>query len=145
MHFNMTMLVPYLAIFAAILFVQRTFSNMCDMYQMQNFICFQKIKTCPHKILTLGAVIDDFLLHGSNLYKFPISIWALKGLISWALTHTTRRQLSGFLSNQAATQASVYMELYESRCDDNAAAQDRHSVKSYLKVQLINSSLRHAY
>ena len=73
MNFNMTALVPYLVILAAILFVQRTFSNICDMYQMQNFIYFQKIKTCPHKILMLGAVIDDFLSRISNLHKSPQS------------------------------------------------------------------------
>ena len=75
MNFNMTVLVPYLVILAGILFVQRTFSNICDMYQMQNFIYFQKIKTCPHKILMLGAVIDDFLLRISDLHKSPKSIW----------------------------------------------------------------------
>ena len=67
----MTTLVPCLVILAAILFVQRTFSNICDMHQMQKFIYFQKMKTCPHKIMMLGAVIDDFLPRISNLHNLP--------------------------------------------------------------------------
>ena len=78
LNFHMPASVPYSAIIAAILFVQRNFSNICDLYLMLNFTYFQKIKTYPHKIsrLGLGAVIDDFLLRVSNLHKFLKSIWA---------------------------------------------------------------------
>ena len=52
------------------------------MHQMQNFIYFQKIKTCPHKILMLGAVIEDFStahMQSAQISQINLGLRGLKG------------------------------------------------------------------